>query len=336
MDNTSPDLDAQAAADQDAPGSTQSIPDAGAASTWPPMGQITWPRLPAALDAIMTGPQHPSYGDPLVRPWIDLMTPHPLGPGVLDEGLKLLAAQSQAGPASAGTAQDQVSRFEPQTINGVNGVNVRVMTPDETGASAMGDPSVVTNALSRLPPPVLQNLRDKGVRWIVVPDSADQGMPEADLTSQRPAGWPAQRDPNNPDSKLDWGDASSIAVSPTAKLPSPNSVIIGTNNHQGDASYNVTLHETGNSHDFNNGQPSTSPAFRAAYEADAPNMTGPQNSYFLQQPEDANADRARREAYAEGFARYYGGDNSLHRDWPAMYQYWQDFDAAQRTKRRTR
>jgi hypothetical protein len=51
------------------------------------------------------------------------------------------------------------------------------------------------------------------------------------------------------------------------------------------------------------------------------------DGYYLQGPKESNADRARREAYAESFARHYGNDDSLQKDWPAMARYWQDFDA---------
>lgn len=338
MDDASADLepDAQDAAGHAAPDPTQT--DTDRTSTWPPMGQITWPRLPAALDAIMTGPHHPSYGDPRVRPWIDLMTPHPLGPGVLDEGLKLLAAQSQAGPASAGTAQDKVSRFQPQTVNDVNNLYFRVMTPDETGASGIGHLGTVTGALSQLPSSILSNLRDQGVRWIVTQDSADQGFPEANLTApvadDHPHAWPGGKD---------IGDMSSMYVNANARPGlRPHTVVIGTENPQGDNSFNVTLHETGHAYDDGKGGLSKSKKFRQAYFKDVPEMTTPNedpndnDAYYLPQTTPNDPNRGPREAFAEGFARYYGSDPTLQQDWPAMYRFWQDYETGLRNASRFR
>ena len=61
-----------------------------------------------AMQAILAGPDHPAYGNPQIRPWIDLLTPqdYPLGPGVLHEGMQLLVAQGEvpnAGPSSPQT-----------------------------------------------------------------------------------------------------------------------------------------------------------------------------------------------------------------------------------------
>ena len=114
----------------------------------------------------------------------------------------------------------------------------------------------------------------------------------------------------------------------------PNTVVIGTENPDGDYSANVTLHETGHAYDDTNGGLSKSDEFRRAYSSDAPNMTSPaeatdtdpNDAYYLASSAD-DLNRAAREAFAEGFARFYGSDDTLQSDRPAMYQYWQNHNA---------
>ena len=245
---------------------------------------------------------------------------------------------SPSGGKDSSTDLNKVSRFSTQTINGVDNLLFRVMTPNETGSDGIGHLATVTGALSQLPSPILSNLRDNDVRWIVTHDSPDQGFPEANLTApiaqNHPEAWPNGKD---------IGDMSSMYVNASARPGlRPNTVVIGTENPQGDSSFNVTLHETGHAYDDISGGLSKSQKFMQAYLSDVPNMTGPtdatddnpSDAYYLPQTTPNDAGRGARETFAEGFARFYGSDPDLQKDWPNMYRFWQDYSAAQRNAAR--
>lgn len=215
------------------------------------------------------------------------------------------------------------------TINGVSGLKFRVMPPDETGAQGIGELAEVAGSIQQLPAHILSNLQARGVHWIVVPDSADRAFPDENLTDRQPEGWnPAG---TAPDARPDWGDVSS------QYNPAHNAVVVGTPENDADGSFNVSLHETGHAYDeTNRGGKGHAPLsqqsdFQAAYAADRLLMTppdratpdDPSDAYFLQ-PNGVGA----REAFAESFARHYGGDKTLEDDWPHMDQYWKQRDAA--------
>ena len=219
----------------------------------------------------------------------------------------------------------------PTTINDVSGLSIRTMLPAETGADSVGNVQDVVNNLSYLSPYVLNKLSQNNIQWVVVPSSADQAFPNADLTNFHPTGWP---------NGMHWGDVGGVFLNASPGifgLGSSKDVVIGTAGLDG--SFNVALHENGHGWDSVNGYQSQQANFLAAYNADVPLMTTqaeadaanqPWNSdaYYLQGKTAIGFHQGASESYAESFARFVSGDSTLQEDWPNMYKFWVQQNAA--------
>ena len=194
------------------------------------------------------------------------------------------------------------------------------ITPPKTfniESSEGGDVSALSNEVQSLDPRLWNQL--KKLYWVAVPDSIDQDEAAGFNPNEIPRGYPKTND----DSQLTYGDLDGV-FDPNAKPPR---IIIATSgNNAGDSSYNTVFHETGHGIDNLGVEHPTPqergklmsdlPTFLAAYDADKSQMTPGEDDYYL------NPQSGRSEAFAESFARYFGGDSTLRRDWPNMYNYW--------------
>lgn len=186
-------------------------------------------------------------------------------------------------------------------------------TPHVTSSQG-GDADAVTREINSLDPrlsPLLGPLQ-----WVAVPNSIDQDSVAHIDPNEIPRGYPTTGD----DSQLTLGDLDGLYE------PNVKHVITATDGgNAGDGSYNTVFHETGHgADDVNEGlaksadgsDASSGTAFMKAYQGDVPLMTPGEDDYYLQ-PRNGPS-----ESYAESFARYFGGDPTLQRDWPNMYDFW--------------
>ncbi|MGC4121458.1 MAG: peptidoglycan-binding protein [Myxococcales bacterium] len=180
------------------------------------------------------------------------------------------------------------------------------------GSATSEDADVVARSMQSLPPAVLEGIQRSGVQIVAARGSVTDVL--TDLKGVRPRGWPPG---------ATWDQV------PGVYDPSRHTVVVATDELNGrrvlsrrHGSFSLTLHEVGHGVADRNAlgrdTGDTSAAFREAYTADVPNLER-QNQTYLLQPGDAGPS----EAYAESFARYFGGDPTLQRDLPAMYAYWQ-------------
>ncbi len=218
----------------------------------------------------------------------------------------------------------------------VNGVPLAIYQPQPsvTGAAGVGDVDAVIRSLSRLSPSVLERFSNANIPFISVPDSVDQAFPSANLLQKHPRGYPSDQD---------FGDVAGgyldMRGDPNVRL---RAVVAGSPRLT--SSYDVGLHETGHGWDdlnrVNGKAASQQSLFQSAYDAEVPNLLAraeakaandPANNdvyYYLLQSPSRGVDAGASEAYAESFARYMSGDQSLKADWPSLYRYWEAQDRA--------
>lgn len=185
-----------------------------------------------------------------------------------------------------------------------------VATLTRLGGSATDeDLRVVLAELEKLPLSMLQEMHRFDLRVVVCRDSVTDHL-EA-LRGVRPRGWP-------PGST--WDDVAATYD------PGPKQVVVSTRQvdgrralparGSGHGSFNVLLHEIAHGIDFAKNL-TRQPAFLEAYETDLETLLP-----YERQPGAAG----REEAFAEAFARYYGGDESFASERPHMFRYFELLD----------
>ena len=157
-----------------------------------------------------------------------------------------------------------------------------------------GDAASIQRKVDGLPGFVKKNLFDNNLTIDVVGDSVVEARP--DFAGVRPRGWPLGKT---------WDVVPGLFSADT------NTVILATNGKYPTGSFDMYYHEIGHAFDHYNGL-SISDRFMSAYSSDKSSMS----SYFLQ-PGKAGPS----EAFAESFARYYGGDPKIKSNWPNLNSY---------------
>lgn len=142
------------------------------------------------------------------------------------------------------------------------------------------------------------------------------------------------------------GDSTSFMTDPYANAPvsgwptmayrdlpgvyqdSAKSIILSSNPQNKNGSSDMDLHESRHGFDDVEDRLSQLPAFQSAYDADKASL-----SAYYNQPD---RDTSLREAFAESFARYYGGDPTFHAmgAQPKLYNFVQRLDAAKQAESR--
>jgi hypothetical protein len=138
-------------------------------------------------------------------------------------------------------------------------------------------------------------LNGAGIKFVVVDKSISEHL--TSLKNVRPGGYPP-------------GSTYENALVGGGFDANSKTVIIATNGRSG--SFSNVLHETGHALDYIFGYPSRKSAFTTRYGLDS----GALSAY---QQQSGNAGFS--EAYAESFARFYGGDATLSSSAPNIYGY---------------
>jgi peptidoglycan hydrolase-like protein with peptidoglycan-binding domain len=243
-----------------------------------------------------------------------------------------LQRQNVPQPPAASEPSPNPSRPEVQTPLAVARADAALATDllrrlvRAGGTADAGDVRAVQADLSSLPTVMLQRALAKGVTVVAVRNTVTDHV--AAYRDQHPRGWPP---------------GSTWSQVPGMYLPSTKEVVVATQASanggrevrpfgSGHGAQSLTLHEFAHGLDLSgaiSGFRSTSSDFERAYRADASGMVGRQEVYLLQ------AGRAgREEAFAEVFARFYGGDPSVHQDFPNMAAYFSRMDAQLRSQTR--
>jgi uncharacterized Zn-binding protein involved in type VI secretion len=176
---------------------------------------------------------------------------------------------------------------------------------DIDGTANQQDKLLVALELTKLPPYILEKLKEKGTRVVVCRGSVTEHLTH--LRGVHPRGWPPGKT---------WD-----AV-PGLHSPSRNEVVIATIGHPGDphvpksgeghGSHNLVVHEVSHAYDHaTNGSAST--AFNDARNSDINTL-----SAYETQPGAAGQE----ESFAESSARYFGGDASDAQTHPKLHEYW--------------
>ncbi|MBP6628983.1 MAG: hypothetical protein KA297_06110 [Kofleriaceae bacterium] len=189
------------------------------------------------------------------------------------------------------TAEQQRQMWEAQTT--IHG------TADES------DRAVVLAELVRLPEGVVREVVRSGLRIKVCRNDITEIEPS--LASRRPRGW---------------AEGETFAGVPGAYHPPSRSVLVAVQGGRfapGHGSAHLLFHELAHGLDASTGA-SRSRAFRAAYQADQAGLPA-----YEQQAGNAG----RSEAYAESFARTYGGAPGAMAGSPALAGYWRDDEMTQ-------
>ena len=178
------------------------------------------------------------------------------------------------------------------------------INPSQVTSSQGGDAGALTQDLQSLDPRLAPKLA--GMQWVAVPNSVDQDAKANIDPDRKPRGYPDR----GCGSDLTYGDLGG------SYDPKTGHVILATDGgNAGDSSYNTVFHETAHGMDGPDAMQSGSADFQKAYNADKLLMTPGEDDYYLK-------DSGPNEAFAESFARYFGGDPTLQQDWPSMYEYW--------------
>ena len=199
-----------------------------------------------------------------------------------------------------------------RTVNGQHAPIVRDDAMALTKTAGSGDDldrALVAAELSKLPPHILQKMKDNGTTVAVGRGSVTDIKPE--LAGQKPRDWP---------------EGTSWDTVPGLYDPDTNTVLITTRGHgtengpyvpptgDGHGSSNLVIHESMHGVDHGSGDISgNNQAFNDARNADI----GTLNSYENNDNPDGD-----EEAYAESAARYYGGDPNNAANHPNLHNYW--------------
>jgi len=167
--------------------------------------------------------------------------------------------------------------------------------PPGSVSTGPGDTAALDQELARLPASVRSALEKAEIRFVAVKDSVVEHMNE--LRGVKVAGHRGAT----------WDQV------PGAFDYASRTVIVATSGKYPHGSFNLALHEIGHAYEFARGGLSDSAAFAAAYSADAKSF----GDYYLQ-----SGAGGRREAFAESFARHFGGDVSMARSWSNLDRYW--------------
>ena len=197
----------------------------------------------------------------------------------------------------------QVSNQDPSTAGGTtSNKSAGALEPSPPSViNKGGNPKDIQAQLKKLPPEVLQQLKDAGVKIVAVKDSVVEYFPDQKGVKAR--GWGGKT----------WD------VIPGEYDPHTKTVVIATSGRYGNGSYNLVLHEVGHAYDDIRGGLSNSPLFKAAYSAGALSTDIGLDSYLMQ-----SGNAGRQETFAEGFARYYGGDPTFQQQDIVLYNYFKD------------
>jgi Flp pilus assembly pilin Flp len=208
-------------------------------------------------------------------------------------GSSAVAGLSAAAPSGTAGAATQA----PRTLTQLQYAKSFVRAG---GSATQEDVDVVAADLARLPRPVLDYMRAKGITVVAAKNSVTDYMTH--LRGVRPRGWP-------PGSGWDTVPGT---------VNNGKEVVIATRNGRvpptgdGHGAYSLTIHETFHAIDRAGGW-SKAPAFVTARDADAAKLDA-----YLRQPGEAGLE----EAFAESAAHYFAGDAAWGRDHPNLWQYW--------------
>ncbi|WP_284361802.1 anthrax toxin lethal factor-related metalloendopeptidase, partial [Candidatus Phycosocius spiralis] len=162
-----------------------------------------------------------------------------------------------------------------------------------------GDPRVIVNELSNLPPEVLKNLERNKVKFVAAGDNVGEV-----ISTGTPRGWPAG---------FKWSDVKAVYRSRT------NTVIYATGPRLSTGSINTVLHETGHAIDFNNRNASSRAEFKAAWQSESASL---KNYYHPTNGTNPNPTGYLQESYAESFANYFSKNTAYAKAHPAFNTYW--------------
>jgi RHS repeat-associated protein len=173
----------------------------------------------------------------------------------------------------------------------------------EGDGSGTGGSVSILAALAKLPPELLSALEGAGVKWVAVKDSVAE---YPTFSGGSPRGWPA---------------GSTWSQVPGVYDPSTNSVVIATSGAHGHGSSDLVLHETGHAFDYVMGHPSQGEDFSWAYAQSSwatADPSGPDRYYTSA----GNPAGYLEEAFAESFARYFGGNLAFFAKSSSLVGYW--------------
>lgn len=207
--------------------------------------------------------------------------------------------------AAAGrTNQAQAAPGGTHQVQAAPGGSPRAIAQSIThirGTATARDAEAVINQLCRMPPAHLAHLQSSGVTVNVCRNSIVEHRP--DLAGQTPRGWPP---------------GSSYSQCTGIYNHSSREIVVATNGagRVVSGSFNTVLHEAGHAMDSTRGGLSGSAAFQEHY-ARAIQPGGSDLGGYFRQPGIGPS-----EAYAESYARCFGGYPNHASRSPALHQYW--------------
>jgi Flp pilus assembly pilin Flp len=169
------------------------------------------------------------------------------------------------------------------------------------GSASQADVDAVAEDLAKLPRPVLDYMKAKGITVVAAKNSVTDYMTH--LKGVKPRGWPPGSGWDSVPGTVN-NNTEVVIATRGGKVPATG---------DGHGAYSLTVHETFHAIDRAGGW-SKAPEFVKARDADAANLDP-----YLKQPGEAGLE----EAYAESAAHYFRGDTAWGKKNPNLWQYWE-------------
>jgi Flp pilus assembly pilin Flp len=169
------------------------------------------------------------------------------------------------------------------------------------GSATQADVDAVAEDLAKLPRPVLDYMKAKGITVVAAKESVTDYLTH--LKGVKPRGWPPG---------TGWDTVpGTVHNNKEVVIATRNGAVPATGDGHG--AHSLTVHETFHAIDRAAGW-SKAAAFVKARDADAANLDA-----YLKQPGEAGLE----EAYAESAAHYFRGDEAWGKEHPNLWQYWE-------------
>lgn len=160
--------------------------------------------------------------------------------------------------------------------------------------------------------------------WVAVPNSVSEDSTANMNFNEQPRGYQSA----GADSKLRYSDLEGTYVDKAHNRNDPHIIAATGQGRLRSGSFDTLFHETAHGVDEapdnasdkvrKDGLRSAQREFVDAYNNDKSLWTPGTDDYYFKN------DAGGSEAFAESFARYFGGDPTLQQKWPGMYKYWAD------------